>query len=154
MAGPAARQPQTVFQHQLQGGSITYHAVWNCVLFNDSPGSAVREEAPTDLRASLLAVACKHRFWAVLLSQGGHFAGAIFELNPLQQQGKEWAVAVRHKTFHRCDLQSCTARWYRLMLLHPHHEKQACNAHVAASVPDLVLRLYMIPRLCAHLHTV
>jgi hypothetical protein len=40
------------------------------------------------------------------------------------------------------------------MLLHPHHEKQACNAHVAASVPDLVLRLYMIPRLCAHLHTV
>jgi hypothetical protein len=98
----AAQKPQTVFQQQCQDGVLVYYAVWNCVLFNDTPGSAGREEQPKDLKASLQSVRCHHRFWAVILSQGGHFAGAVFQLNPQQRQGHEWAIAIRHKTFNRC----------------------------------------------------
>lgn len=106
--GPAARlafaEPRAVFEYAQDGGERSLHTVWNCVLFNDTPGSSARQAEPDagELQGALMRAARDHARWAVVLSRGGHFAAAIFHLKPQQRQGDEWAVALHHKTFHRC----------------------------------------------------
>ncbi|KAJ8352318.1 hypothetical protein SKAU_G00237940 [Synaphobranchus kaupii] len=72
--------PRVVFQ-SAQG---KYLSVYRCVLHNKKK-DRVEDLAPTLLNISNKSV------WVILMTGGGHFAGAVF-------QGKE---VLQHKTFHR-----------------------------------------------------
>jgi hypothetical protein len=109
----AARQarsdPRTLFCRTSPDGTESYHAVWNSVLFRDTPGTAAlghtqEFSGKRQLVAELHAAARQHSRWAVVMSSGGHFAAAVFRLQPEKRVGNEWAEVVLHKTFHRCAL--------------------------------------------------
>ena len=72
------------------------------------PSGAERLEA-------LRTVVAEHRTWAVVLSSGGHFAAAVFDMRTGSQQHAEmrstnaihsgaWPAASVHKTIHRCHM--------------------------------------------------
>ncbi|XP_061090820.1 tRNA endonuclease ANKZF1 [Conger conger] len=72
--------PRVIFQNA-QG---KYLSVYRCVLHNK------KMDPVEDLASTLLNISCKS-VWVILMTGGGHFAGAVF-------QGKE---VLQHKTFHR-----------------------------------------------------
>ncbi|XP_028993233.1 ankyrin repeat and zinc finger domain-containing protein 1 [Betta splendens] len=74
---------RTVSKVLFQNSSGQYLSVYRCIL----QGKSNSEE---DAAASLMSVG-KKTVWVVLMTGGGHFAGAVF-------QGKE---VLQHKTFHR-----------------------------------------------------
>ncbi|MBN3295208.1 ANKZ1 protein, partial [Amia calva] len=77
----SARQSCRVIFRNIRG---QYLSVYRCILHSKKMGSEC------DLAASLLNISSK-AVWVVLMTGGGHFAGAVF-------QGRE---ILQHKTFHR-----------------------------------------------------
>jgi hypothetical protein len=96
-------EPRTIFKHVDSKSEVTYHAVWNSVLYQDSPGAADREAAPPEeqLTAALAEVSQSHTKWGIVMSSGGHFAAAVFNIQRSHRAGNEWAEPAVHKTFHR-----------------------------------------------------
>jgi hypothetical protein len=98
--------------------SWTAWSLWNSVLFQDQDLKQ-HQEAPSGLQRleALRTVARAHTTWAVVLSSGGHFAAAVFDMRSGSQQHPEmktanalhsgaWPVATVHKTIHRYSLVS------------------------------------------------
>lgn len=84
------------------------YAVWRCLLAPDPASRA--EVPPSDATClqQLQQLAMQRSRWAIILSRGGHFAAAIFDVardrlaagaKPGGQHEKLEAVA--HKSFHR-----------------------------------------------------
>jgi hypothetical protein len=105
----ARDEPRTIFRRSAAEGT-SYYAIWNCVLFQDSPGAVDRDALPSaeQLVQALANVAQQHVRWGVVMSSGGHFAAAVFEIrrNKKENNSDEWAHATVHKTIHRCDFAS------------------------------------------------
>lgn len=105
-----SREPKTLFEEPSQGGKFS---IWNCVLFQDTPGALQGPMPPSSERhAQLRSIATEHSTWTVILSSGGHFAAGIFDMRsgadkcPLIRavnvsRTGEWPVALEHKTVHR-----------------------------------------------------
>lgn len=92
----------------------TSWSLWNCVLFQDHELKS-HQEVPSGLQRldALQTVAREHRTWALVLSSGGHFAAAVFDMRTGSQHHAEmkstnalhtgaWPTAGVHKTIHRC----------------------------------------------------
>lgn len=118
----ASREPKSMFEHRTgDPNAPDMFSVWNCVLFQDTPGAS---QGPTpsssERHAQLESVALRHSTWAVVLSSGGHFAAGIFDMRSgsakcpairalnVSRTG-EWPLALDHKTLHRC--LSCCSLW-------------------------------------------
>eukprot|EP00892_Ulva_mutabilis_P001109 jgi/Ulvmu1/1099/UM106_0016.1 len=110
----SAREPRSVFEHRKSNSQVPDRfSVWNCVLFQDTPGLAQGPApSPSDRHDQLVSVALKHGTWAVVLSSGGHFAAGMFDMRggasrcPLIRavnvsRTGEWPIALEHKTLHR-----------------------------------------------------
>nr|XP_023695697.1 ankyrin repeat and zinc finger domain-containing protein 1 isoform X1 [Paramormyrops kingsleyae] len=104
-----------------------YLSVFRCVLCSKKTDSS-----EVDLTASLLNISCKS-VWVILMTGGGHFAGAVF-------QGKE---ILQHKTFHRYTVRAKrgTAQGLRDSQNHSHAPRSAGAAlrryNEAALVKDV-----------------
>ena len=112
--GALSREPKTVFEQKYEGPTTgDQFSVWNCVLFQDTPGMLQGSlPSSSERRTQLRSVATGHSTWAVILSSGGHFAAGIFDMRsgaskcPLIRavnvsRTGEWPVALEHKTLHR-----------------------------------------------------
>ncbi|XP_048857805.1 ankyrin repeat and zinc finger domain-containing protein 1 isoform X1 [Brienomyrus brachyistius] len=104
-----------------------YLSVFRCVLCSKKTDSS-----ELDLATSLLNISCKS-VWVILMTGGGHFAGAVF-------QGKE---ILQHKTFHRYTVRAKrgTAQGLRDSQNHSHVPRSAGAAlrryNEAALVKDV-----------------
>ena len=81
--------------------------VWRALLAPDGRGAAAPDQAA--LSRGLRALRESKGEWVVILSRGGHFAAAVFNVRPArpaagQGQGRHDAPpfeVLAHKTFHR-----------------------------------------------------
>lgn len=111
-----------------QNSAGQYLSVHRCILQGKAKQSDVEEDATSSLRAIN-----KNTVWVILMTGGGHFAGAVF-------QGKE---VLQHKTFHRYTVRAKrgTAQGLRDSQNHSHTPKSAGAAlrryNEAALVKDI-----------------
>lgn len=80
-------------------------AVWRCVLAPEAASRGAAAPSDAALLRALHALRASPSRWAVILSRGGHFAAAVFELLPerLAKPGQGAAAweAVAHRSVHR-----------------------------------------------------
>ena len=78
-------------------------AVWRPVLISEQDSRSLPD---TELLQRLVAVSHSAQCWAVILSKGGHFSAAVFDLRPVPPQQHSKATAplfkeLAHKSYHR-----------------------------------------------------
>ena len=77
--------------------------VWRSLLLSEQDS---RTTSDTELLQRLVDLTQTAKCWAVILSKGGHFAAAVFDLRPAQhaQHSKADVLNLKelaHKSFHR-----------------------------------------------------
>ncbi|KAL3146340.1 hypothetical protein ABBQ32_003031 [Trebouxia sp. C0010 RCD-2024] len=99
--GRAATQKSSQLMFKSQGGKL--FAIWRPVIISEQDSRSLPD---VELLHRLVAVTDSAQCWAVILSKGGHFSAAVFDLRPVPpfQHSKANAPLFRelaHKSYHR-----------------------------------------------------
>jgi len=100
--------PYYIFNVQdRENGGTAHIGIWKCLLVPDDKKRMHREDAQQAFE-KLLSFNSITQQWAVLMLQGGHFAGCIYTIRQGQCEGKAVHEAaesciteIKHKSFHR-----------------------------------------------------
>ena len=112
MLAAAARMPldffDNIYTHVAQQHNCLYaegkvFAVWRPVLISEQDSRSIPD---VELLQRLITLTDSAQCWVVILSKGGHFSAAVFDLRPVPPSQHSKANAplfkeLAHKSYHR-----------------------------------------------------